>query len=237
MFKWSLFNILVYVGIGSTICKVGWLNYNNVLKLKPFPSREMIICRGLRYNQRFNNKGGHGSKSILALKHYWADDPYRQVSSKPDGPVKVKNPRPKGIVPIGEDYGGYNEEKHEEYEKEAEQRQARIQWFKKIFSSMVFLSIFVGVLWARNKKQRTVNENTKNVTFLPRDFLFAGSFNSFCIVESPHGGESCVFQSEIVRDGTLKFIQSMDLRSGDVVVASFPKTGKISVCLEYLLNF
>lgn len=152
--------------------------------------------------------------------------------SNNQGPLKVKNPRPRGIVPIGEDYGGYDENKHEEFEEQAEQRQQRIKRLKKIVSSAVFLSIFVTVMWARNRKQRMVAEYMKDVKFLAKDDLFTGSFTTFCVVKSGDGLESTVLSSEVVRDGTLKFIQGMELRSSDVVVASFPKTGNYLALMD-----
>lgn len=101
----------------------------------------------------------------------------------------------------------------------------KIKRLKKIVSTGAFVTIFVGVMWARNRKQREVYENTKNVKFLPKDDLFTGSYGTCCIVDSDTGDESSVMNAAIVQDGTLKFIQGMDFRPGDVVVASFPKTG------------
>jgi hypothetical protein len=129
-------------------------------------------------------------------------------------------------VPFGEDYGGYNEDRHEEYENEATNWLTKIRRYKKMRSSILFLSIFILVMWARNHKQKTVYEFTKNATFLPHDYLFTGSHNSFATVLNATGTEVVVLPSSIVRDGTIHFIQSMELRSDDVIVASFPKTGK-----------
>jgi hypothetical protein len=142
-------------------------------------------------------------------------------------PRKITNRKTRGIVPLGEDYGGYDEDKHEEYEEKAKRHQVRIRWLKKIFSAVVFSSIFGTVLWARNKKQRELEKNTKNVTFLPRDTLFTGSHDTFCILQNPDTQEKVVLPASIVQDGTIRFIQTeMQLRPGDVIVASFPKTGK-----------
>jgi len=136
--------------------------------------------------------------------------------------------RSKGIVPLGEDYGGYDEDKHEQYEQKAEEHQKRIQLAKKVFSTAVFSSILGTVIWARNRKQRTLEENTKNVEFLPKDPLIDGTFiNAFCVVKSPDGLDKTVLPASIVQDGTIKFIQEeMKIRPGDTIVASFPKTGR-----------
>jgi len=145
----------------------------------------------------------------------------------------------RGIVPMGEDYGGYDEDKHEEYEKEAQRKEKRIRFYKKIFSTLAFASTLGAAIYARRRRRLVFEDNIKDCTFLPVDENFRGSYKTFCKCgEKVADRTTCVLPVQIVSDGTIKSIKNFKLRPDDVIVASFPKTGrKLLSCKLILLNF
>lgn len=130
-------------------------------------------------------------------------------------------------------------------QKEEEQsylREMRIRTFKKIFSTILFASTLGIAVFAHKRKKRILAENLKDCVRLPNNSNFEGSHQEFfrcaaTVNNTEDGlssstsnnaplGEPCVFPGVIVRDGTIKAVAKFPIRSDDIFVASFPKSGK-----------
>jgi len=125
------------------------------------------------------------------------------------------------------DGGDYDETKNEEYENTAERNTTFIRRLKKVCSTGVFVAVLAFVGYKRKVKREEVADNIKDAKFFKEESQFKGSIGSLCVYEKPEcSGAKVVLPVSILRDGTIKHIQNLKLRQGDVIVASFPKAGK-----------
>ncbi|CAL8071678.1 unnamed protein product [Orchesella dallaii] len=136
------------------------------------------------------------------------------------------------------DGGDYDEEKNEEYENQAEKATTLIRRLKKVLSTGVFVSVLAFVGYKRKAKRDEIADNIKDATFFKEENLFKGAVGALCLYEKPEmNGAKVVVPVSILKDGTIKRIQSLKVTKDDVIVASFPKAGTTWVQeIVYLLQ-
>lgn len=145
----------------------------------------------------------------------------------------IAKPTPYATGPEGQtapenfDGGDYDEEKNEEYEQAAEQITRYIRRVKKILSSALFVGVLGYVGYSRRGKRAEVAKNIEHTKFLKDDQgLFKGSERIFCEYTDPKtNGAKVILPASIVKDGTIKKIQNLEIKESDIIVASFPKAG------------
>lgn len=148
--------------------------------------------------------------------------------------VKPKPKSQQQVGPEGQnppekfDGGDYDEQKNQEYEDEAERRAKVYRRIKKILSSAMFVSVLGYVGYSRRGKRQEVADNIQNVRFIKDDGLFQGSERVLCEYQKPEMEQDgkVVLPVSIVKDGTIRKIESFSLRENDIIVASFPKAGE-----------
>lgn len=122
------------------------------------------------------------------------------------------------------DPDGYTEE-----QKGTKESEIRIRRYKKIFSSILFAATLIAVAYARRRKRNELEENFRGCVRIPPDDAFKGSHKEFfrCGADAAAGKPGCVLPAQILKDGTIRAVKSFQIRPDDIIVASFPKTGKL----------
>ena len=108
----------------------------------------------------------------------------------------------------------------------------KMRLFKRIGAGILF-SVTLGLaIYSKRNKAKWLKDCMEDCERLPPDPDYTSSMGT-----EFYRCKSCIFPGDIVKSRTLKQLESLELKSTDVVVASFPKSGLIIPKLNLQLNF
>lgn len=91
---------------------------------------------------------------------------------------------------------------------------------KRIGAGLLFTSVLSLAIYSKKSRAKKLRDSLEDCERLPPDPDYmskAGTDLYKC--------KSCIFPGDIVKSGTLKQLQSLELKRDDIIVASFPKSG------------
>lgn len=91
---------------------------------------------------------------------------------------------------------------------------------KRVGAGVLFAATLGLAIYSKKSRAQRLRDCLKDCERLPPDPDYTASMGS-----DLYRCKSCIFPGEIVKSGTLKSLESLELKSNDVIVASFPKSG------------
>lgn len=94
---------------------------------------------------------------------------------------------------------------------------------KRIGAGILFSGTLALAIYSKRNRAKKLRDSLEGCERLPPDPDYTSSMGS-----DFYRCKSCIFPGEIVKSGTLKEVENLHLKQNDVIVASFPKSGKIN---------
>ena len=106
--------------------------------------------------------------------------------------------------------------------EESNVRQMRL--VKRIVAGLLFGSTLGLAIYSKRVKSSKLLESLEGSERLPKDHDYTSSIGS-----EFYRYKSYIFPSDIIKSGTLKQLDTLELNQNDIIVASFPKSGFILI--------
>ena len=96
----------------------------------------------------------------------------------------------------------------------------KMRLMKRIGAGVLFSATLGLAIYSKRSKAQKLRDCLEDCERLPPDPDYTSSMGSDFF-----RCKSCIFPGDIVKSGTLKKLESLELKHNDVIVASFPKSG------------
>jgi hypothetical protein len=95
---------------------------------------------------------------------------------------------------------------------------------KRVGAGVLFSATLGLAIYSKRSKAQRLRDCLEDCERLPPDNDYTSSMAS-----EFYRCKSCIFPGDIIKSGTLKKLESLELKGNDVIVASFPKSGNIHI--------
>lgn len=99
----------------------------------------------------------------------------------------------------------------------------KMRLMKRVGAGLLFSATLGLAIYSKRSKAQRLRECLEDCERLPPDPDYTSSMGS-----EFYRCKSCIFPGDIIKSGTLKKLESLELKENDVIVASFPKSGMLS---------
>ncbi len=96
----------------------------------------------------------------------------------------------------------------------------KMRLMKRVGAGLLFSATLGLAIYSKRNKAQKLRDCLEDCERLPPDPDYTTSMGS-----DFYRCKSCIFPGDIVKSGTLKKLESLELKNNDVIVASFPKSG------------
>lgn len=106
----------------------------------------------------------------------------------------------------------------------------KMRLMKRVGAGILFSATLGFAIYSKRNKAQRLRDCLEGCERLPPDPDYTSSMGS-----EFYRCKSCIFPGDVVKSGTLKKLESLELKHNDVIVASFPKSGTYGF-LIYFFN-
>ena len=104
----------------------------------------------------------------------------------------------------------------------------KMRLMKRVGAGLLFSATLGLAIYSKRSKAQRLRDCLEDCERLPPDPDYTSSLGS-----EFYRCKSCIFPGDVIKSGTLKKLESLELKRNDVVVASFPKSGSFHVTYSW----